>query len=97
MNSPDNFNQQIAEHYDRTQYTSHAFFYSSPGHLRATAHLYGVEAVPIEKARVLELGCAAGGNLLPFVLAYPDAYAIGVGLSSMQIQQGQNIVEGPGH
>ncbi len=93
MNSPDTTNQQIAEHYDRTQYTSNAFFYSSPGHLRATAHLYGVETAPVERARVLELGCAAGGNLLPFVLAYPEAHAIGVDLSPLQIQQGQKIVQ----
>lgn len=93
MNSPDTVNQQIAEHYDRTQYTSNAFFYSSPGHLRATAHLYGVETIPVERARVLELGCAAGGNLLPFVLAYPAAQAVGVDLSSVQVQQGQKIVE----
>lgn len=93
MNSPDTANQLIAEHYDRTQYTSNAFFYSSPGHLRATAHLYGVETVPIEKARVLELGCAAGGNLLPFALAYPEAHAVGVDLSPLQIQQGQKVVQ----
>lgn len=93
MNSPDLVNQQIAEHYDRTQYTSNAFYYSSPGHLRATAHLYGLEAPPVETARVLELGCAAGGNLLPFVLAYPQARAIGVDLSPAQIQQGQKIVQ----
>ena len=92
MNSPDTANQLIAEHYDRTQYASNAFFYSSPGHLRAAAHLYGVETVPVTNARVLELGCAAGGNLLPFVLAYPDAQAVGVDLSPVQIQQGQKVV-----
>ncbi|MBP6020438.1 MAG: methyltransferase regulatory domain-containing protein [Burkholderiaceae bacterium] len=92
MNSPD-INQHIADHYDRTQYTSNAFFYSSPGHLRAAAHLYGIESVPIENARVLELGCAAAGNLLPFVLAYPGAHAVGVDLSPAQIQQGQKVVQ----
>ncbi|NYT66498.1 methyltransferase regulatory domain-containing protein [Alcaligenaceae bacterium] len=92
MNSPD-INQQIADHYDRTQYTSNAFFYSSPGHLRAAAQLYGIETVPVEHARVLELGCAAGGNLLPFVLAYPGAHAVGVDLSPAQIQQGQKVVQ----
>lgn len=93
MTAPDTAIQQIAEHYDRTQYTSNAFYYSSPAHLRATAHLYGVEAVPVEQARVLELGCAAGGNLLPFVLSYPKAQAIGVDLSPVQIQQGQKVVQ----
>lgn len=93
MNAPDTISQQIAEQYDRRPYTSHAFFYTSPGHLRAAAHLYGVDAVPVARARVLELGCAAGGNLLPFALAYPEARATGVDLSSVQIQQGQQIVQ----
>lgn len=92
LNSPD-INQHIADHYDRTQYTSNAFFYSSPSHMRAAALLYGVESVPVENARVLELGCAAGGNLLPFVLAYPNAHAVGVDLSPAQIQQGQQVVQ----
>ena len=92
MNSPDLINQHIAESYDRTLYTSNAFYYSSPTHLRAAAHLYGVETIPVESARVLELGCAAGGNLLPFALAYPNAKAVGVDLSSAQIEQGRKIV-----
>lgn len=89
---PEDINQQIADHYDRSQYTSNAFYYASPGHIRAAAHLYGVDTVPIEKARVLELGCAAGGNLLPFAVAYPEATVVGVDLSSGQIGQGQQVV-----
>ncbi|MBC2771190.1 methyltransferase regulatory domain-containing protein [Pusillimonas minor] len=89
---PEDVNQQIADHYDRSQYTSNAFYYASPGHIRAAAHLYGVDTVPIEKARVLELGCAAGGNLLPFAVAYPEATVVGVDLSSGQIGQGQQVV-----
>ncbi|MCH5052355.1 methyltransferase regulatory domain-containing protein [Pectobacterium aquaticum] len=85
-------NQEIAQSYDRQVYESCAFPFSSPGHLRAAAQLYGVESVPLANARVLELGCAGGGNLLPFALAYPDAYVVGVDLSAMQIGQGQELV-----
>jgi len=88
-----NHNQQIAEHYDNTPYLSNPFYYSSPRHLRATAHLYGVDTVPLDQARVLELGCAAGGNLLPFALAYPHGTAVGVDLSPVQIEQGQRILK----
>lgn len=35
--------QQIADSYDRTLYTSNAFWYTAPAHLRATAYLYGVD------------------------------------------------------
>src|SRR5690554_5395435 len=52
--------------------------HTAPGHLRAAAYLYGVETVPLEHARVLELGCETGGNLLPFALACPKAQVVGV-------------------
>ncbi|AFI89899.1 methyltransferase domain-containing protein [Pectobacterium parmentieri] len=85
-------NQAIAQSYDRKVYESSAFSFSSPGHLRAAAQLFGLESVPLAQARVLELGCAGGGNLLPFALAYPQAHVVGVDLSVMQIEQGQELV-----
>jgi ubiquinone/menaquinone biosynthesis C-methylase UbiE len=81
----------IAQSYDDTPYMSHAFFYCAPGHLRAAAHLYGVDTEPLEKARVLELGCSAGGNLLPFAMAYPQSHCVGVDLSTVQVARGQEV------
>lgn len=95
MNAPDTLdlhNRQIESDYNNKPYTSKAFSYSAPGHLRAAAHLYGMETVPLAQARVLELGCASGGNLLPFALAYPQAQVVGVDLSPVQIRQGQQIL-----
>lgn len=63
----------------------------SPARLRATAHLYGVQAPPLERARVLAIGCGNGEGLLPFALAYPDAQAIGVDTSDALIAQGTQI------
>lgn len=60
----------------------------SPARLRATAHLYGVETPPLERARVLAVGCGTGEALLPFALAYPDAQAIGLDSSETLISQG---------
>ena len=89
-------NKNITEAYDKQVYTSNAFPFSSPGHLRAAAHLYNLETVPLENARVLELGCAGGGNLLPFAVQYPNAHVVGVDLSSVQIAQGQQVVQALG-
>lgn len=89
-------NQEITEAYDKRVYTSNAFPYSSPGHLRAAAHLWGLESVPLENARVLELGCAGGGNLLSFAVSYPQAHVVGVDLSSVQVEQGQQVVQALG-
>ena len=61
-------------------------FLSSPGHLRATAHLYGLTSVPLDEARVLVLGCRAGANAFPFAAAYPGAKILGVDPDYSQIE-----------
>ncbi|QYJ23711.1 methyltransferase domain-containing protein [Achromobacter sp. ES-001] len=63
----------------------------SPLHLRATAHLYGVATVPLHNARVLVLGCGAAEGLLPFAMAYPQAYVVGVDADDEKVQRGQAI------
>ena len=40
-------------------------------------------------ARVLEIGCAGGGNLIPFAAAHPQAHVVGIDLSQVQIDQGR--------
>ena len=43
-------------------------------------------------ARVLEIGCSAGGNLIPFAAWHPEARAVGIDLSQVQIDQGRRRV-----
>ncbi|MGL9751784.1 MAG: class I SAM-dependent methyltransferase [Symbiopectobacterium sp.] len=66
--------------------------YASPVHIKAAAHLYGIHTPAVEKARVLELGCGAGDNKLPFVLAYEKSQAIGIDLDDALISQGQHVL-----
>ncbi|MFY3136173.1 methyltransferase regulatory domain-containing protein [Achromobacter xylosoxidans] len=93
MTEPDLLNQAISDAYDETPYTSNALSQTAPGHLRAVAHLYGLDSAPLARARVLELGCAAGGNLIPFAIAHPDAEVIGIDLSPEQINAGREVAE----
>jgi hypothetical protein len=51
--------------YDETPYPSAAFPQTHPDKLSAMARLFGVNAAALASARVLELGCADGANLLP--------------------------------
>ncbi len=96
MNAPDVLTQAISDAYDETPYISLPFSYSSPGHLRAVASLYNLDAPALSHARVLELGCAAGGNLLPFALAHPEATIVGIDLSPQQIDAGRRAAEAVG-
>ena len=87
---------RISKAYDEVPYTSAAFTVSAPEHLRAVAHLFGLDAPVPERARVLELGCAAGGNLIPFAVRHPGAEVVGIDLSPVQIDIGRNLVEAMG-
>jgi methyltransferase-like protein/SAM-dependent methyltransferase len=48
---------------------------------------------PVERCRVLELGCASGANLLPMAEALPGSRFVGIDLSARQVAGGQAIVE----
>lgn len=75
----------LAGSYDDLPYGSRAVRESHPAHLAAVARLFGVDAPPPGTARVLELGCAEGGNLLPMAVAAPSATFLGVDLSERQV------------
>ena len=82
--------------YDAAPYTSNSFPQSAPGHLAAIAYLFGLETPEVRTARVLEIGCAAGGNMIPFAAAHPQARVVGIDLSQVQIDHGQTRVQALG-
>lgn len=82
--------------YDETPYVSNSFPQSAPGTLAAVAHLFGLEPPAVASARVLEIGCAAGGNILPFAATHPGAEVVGIDLSQVQIEAGQARVQALG-
>ena len=57
--------------YDETPYQSYPFAQSSPEKLATLGTLFGMQPPKIETARVLELGCAEGGNIIPHAVHYP--------------------------
>lgn len=79
----------VEQAYDATPYTSHPFKATAPEHLAAVATLFGLLPPRTGNARVLELGCAAGGNLIPHAQQHPAGHYVGVDLSKVQIDAGQ--------
>jgi methyltransferase-like protein/2-polyprenyl-3-methyl-5-hydroxy-6-metoxy-1,4-benzoquinol methylase len=84
---------RTAQNYDRLQYDSMPFPHSQPARLGGLAQYFGLDAAPLATARVLELGGASGGNIIPHALRYPNAQFIGVDLGRAQILAGQARIE----
>ena len=82
--------------YDEVPYDSHPFAQSQPERLATIATLLGLTPPAVDTARVLELGCAAGGNLVPLADRYPGGRFVGIDLSGRQIGQGRAVVEALG-
>ena len=82
----------IARHYDEVPYTSKPFPQSQPQRLAALAQIFGITPPDVGSARILELGCAAGGNLIPLAAQFPESECLGIDLSSQQIASGQNRI-----
>jgi SAM-dependent methyltransferase/methyltransferase-like protein len=77
--------------YDELPYPSFPYPQTQPENLAVLARCFGLEAPPPRTARLLELGCASGGNLLPLAERYPDAEFLGIDLSGRQIAEGQAV------
>lgn len=71
--------------YDLFPYESYPFSQSHPENLYCLGRLMGMRPTLPKNCRVLELGCAEGGNLLPSALDNPDSEFVGIDLSERQI------------
>ncbi|MEK6257902.1 MAG: class I SAM-dependent methyltransferase [Planctomycetota bacterium] len=78
--------------YDRVPYKSHPFPQTHPDRLATIATLFGMRPAPVERCRVLELGCASGGNLLPMADQFPNSRFVGIDASSRQIADGSELL-----
>jgi methyltransferase-like protein/SAM-dependent methyltransferase len=72
--------------YDAVPYGGGAISATRPDFLAAVARLRGLRAPDVRRCRVLDLGCATGGNLLAMALALPESTFVGVDLSPRQIE-----------
>jgi len=78
--------------YDRLPYPNLSFAQTHPDRLATLATLLGMGPAPVERCRVLELGCAGGGNLLPMAHGLPGSEFVGIDASAVQIAAGQEAV-----
>src|SRR5690606_36923832 len=91
MNSshdPASSQYETARSYDEIPYPTTPYPLTHPARLAAVGMLFGMTPPPVEACRVLEIGCADGGNLIPLAEALPESRFLGLDISLAQIQSG---------
>src|SRR5215469_18182080 len=78
--------------YDLVPYESYPFPKSHIRHLHTIARLFALSPPALEGCRVLELGGASGGNLIPMAIDHPGSRFLGIDLSARQIETGQRQI-----
>ena len=77
----DSVTASIKAAYEAVRYRSRPCPTSAPTHVATIARLMGLDAPDPSTARVLEVGCGDGGNLVPMAAAAPQGRYVGIDLS----------------
>jgi hypothetical protein len=68
--------------YDTVPYPGHPHAATHPNRVAAIARLYGMRPAPVATARILEIGCGDGGNLVPLAASLPRSRCVGFDLAA---------------
>ena len=78
--------QTLKRAYDRVGYDAGVSAQTHPCQIGGKASLFGVIAPDVRSAKILEVGCALGQNLIPIASSLPESVCIGVDISRQQIE-----------
>ncbi|MEQ1830976.1 MAG: methyltransferase regulatory domain-containing protein [Pirellula sp.] len=79
--------------YDEIPYLNPPKPHTHLSRIAAIGLLRGITPKSTTSCRVLELGCADGGNLLPMAFRFPETQFLGIDLSPIQIELGRKTIE----
>jgi methyltransferase-like protein/trans-aconitate methyltransferase len=82
--------------YDDVPYGSLAFPQTHPDRLATIGRMFGLSTPDIGRCRVLELGCASAGNLIPMAFNLPDAEFVGIDLSKSHVDAASSTIQALG-
>jgi SAM-dependent methyltransferase len=82
--------------YDEVRYSNFPYAQTHPDRLATVAILHGLNPPDPFQARVLEIGCGAGGNLMAMAAATPGIRAVGVDLAAVAIKDGREVAAAVG-
>ena len=77
--------------YDELPYPGQPLTETHPDRLATVATLFGMTPAPVDRCRVLELGCGDAANLAPMAFALPHSSFTGIDLAGSAIARGQQL------
>lgn len=86
------YEQTSRSSYDEIPYESTPIARTHPHNIAAVSALFGLTAPRPSRARILELGCGSGANLLSIAASLPQSTCLGVDLALTAIEQGDKII-----
>src|SRR5260370_495218 len=78
--------------YDRIAYRTLPMPQTHPDRLATIALLHGMTPRPIDRCRVLELGCGDGSNMIPMAYGLPGSEFVGVDLAATAVAAGTDAI-----
>jgi SAM-dependent methyltransferase len=82
--------------YEFVRYPGQPIPQSHPDRLATIATLLGLDPRDVTAARVLEIGCCDGGNLIPMAVALPQSEFVGIDLTASDIACAKETVSALG-
>ncbi len=77
--------------YEAVDYDYAPYPHAHPDRLATVAMLFGVEPPPLATARVLEVGCGTGANILPIAARWPRSRVVGFDVAARPVEAGRAI------
>ena len=79
--------------YNDIPYMGHVHFQTHIEKMAISARVFGMETIPLDTARVLELGCGDGSNIINMAINLPNAEFVGIDGSTVHIERGRNMLK----
>jgi tRNA1(Val) A37 N6-methylase TrmN6 len=88
----DEVSGHLTSSYDEVLYPSRALPQTHPSRLATVAFLRGMQPAPIDRCRVLELGCGTAANLIPMAFHHPESEFVGLDSAERPIALGRSTI-----
>lgn len=82
----------VVSPYDLVLYPASVYPQTHPNRLATAGFLRGVCPAPVDRCRVLELGCGVGMNLIGMAFHLPDSEFVGIDQAKRPIASGQSFI-----